>query len=418
VAPGEVRPQRLAVIGAGMVGLCTAWFLQEAGLQVTVLERTAVAAGASGGNAGWVTPAMVSPLPDPAILREGLRAVALRSSAVHLPMPPGPGLLAWLGGLTRNCTRRRWDAGLASLLPLSAHALSAYDELAANGVEAAVTSAPVVAAYARASQRAPLLAELTAAARAGGTGAPFEVLDGPAVQQAEPVLTGAARAAVRIGGQRYLDPGPFTRALADSVRQRGADIIEGTAVASVRDDGQGAVVTCGAGQTRYDAVVLATGAWLGQLARGCGVRIRIQSGRGYSFSVPVRQLPAGPVYLPAQRLACTPMPDGRLRVAGVMDFSRPETALDPSRVTRMASGLQVMLAGADTAARTDEWVGARPCTPDGLPVIGRTRSARVFVAGGHGMWGITLGPATGRLLASLVATGRTPPELRPFDPLR
>jgi D-amino-acid dehydrogenase len=401
-----------------MVGLCTAWFLQEHGLQVTVLERAAVAAGASHGNAGWVTPAMVSPLPDPAILREGLRAMALRSSAVHLPMPPGPGLLAFLGALTRNCTRRRWDAGLASLLPLSAHALSAYDELAAAGAGATVTSAPVLAAYTRASQRAPLLAELTAVARAGGNEAPFEVLDGPAVQQAEPVLTGAVRAAVRIGGQRYLDPVSFTRALADSVRQRGADVIEGAAVTSVHDDGHAAVVTGSAGPARYDAVVLATGAWLGELARACGVRTRIQSGRGYSFSVPVRQLPAGPVYLPAQRLACTPLPGGRLRVAGVMDFSRPEAALDPGRVTRMADGLRVMLSGADTSARADEWVGARPCTPDGLPVIGRTRSARIFAAGGHGMWGITLGPATGQLLAGLVATGRVPPELRPFDPLR
>jgi D-amino-acid dehydrogenase len=382
-----------------------------------------VAAGASHGNAGWITPAMVAPLPDPAILREGLRAVALRSSAVHLPVPPGPGLLAFLGGLARNCTRPRWEAGLASLLPLSAHALSAYDELSAGGVEATTTSAPVVAAYARASQRAPLLAELTGAARAGATGAPFEVLDGPAVQQAEPLLTGAARAAVRIHGQRYLDPASFTAALAASVRRRGADIIEGTAVLSVRDDGQAAVVTRdtgtgGPGPARYDAVVLATGAWLGQLARGSGVRTRVQSGRGYSFSVPVKQLPAGPVYLPAQRLACTPLPDGRLRVAGVMDFSSPEAALDPRRVARMASGAALMLAGAGTAARADEWVGARPCTPDGLPVIGRTRSPRVFTAGGHGMWGITLGPATGRLLASLIATGRVPPELGPFDPLR
>ena len=418
MANGGPRPQHVAVIGAGMVGLSTAWFLQEAGLAVTVLERSAVAAGASHGNAGWVTPAMVSPLPDPAILREGLRAVALRSSAVQVPVPPGPGLLAFLGRLTRNCTRRRWEAGLASLLPLSAHALGAFDALAQGGVKATVTSAPVVAAFARASQRAPLLAELTAVARAGGGDAPFEVLDGPAVQEAEPLLTGAARAAVRIGGQRYLDPAGFTAALADSVRQRGGDIAEGTAVTSVRGEGQAAVVTCGAAQTRYDAVVLATGAWLGQLARGSGVRIPVQSGRGYSFSVPVRQLPAGPVYLPAQRLACTPLPDGRLRVAGVMDFSRPEAALDSSLVARMASGLQVMLAGADTAARADEWVGARPVTPDGLPVIGRTRSPGIFVAGGHGMWGITLGPATGRLLASLITTGRVPPELGPFNPLR
>ena len=118
--------------------------------------------------------------------------------------------------------------------------------------------------------------------------------------------------------------------------------------------------------------------------------------------------PAGPVYLPAQRLACTPLPGGRLRVAGVMEFRPAGAALDHGRVARIADGLPALLAGVDPGAALH---------PDGLPVIGRTRSARIFVAGGHGMWGITLGPVTGRLLAGLV-TGRPAPELRPFDPLR
>ena len=165
-------------------------------------------------------------------------------------------------------------------------------------------------------------------------------------------------------------------------------------------------------------MVLATGAWRPGLARGTGVRVRVQPGRGYSFCVPARQLPAGPLYLPAQRLACTPMPGGGLRVAGVMEFQAPDAPLDRARPARMARELGELLVGVDPARRTREWVGARPCTPDGLPVIGPTRSPRIFVAGGHGMWGITLGPATGRLLAQTVLTGRLPPELAPFDPLR
>jgi D-amino-acid dehydrogenase len=413
------QPQHVAVIGAGMVGLCTAWFLQEHGLAVTVLERTAVAAGASAGNAGWITPALVSPLPDPALLREGLRAIAARSTAVHVPMPPDSALTAFLCRFIRNCTPGRRDAALTALGLLSGHALSSFDVLAAGGVLApTVAGQPVIAAYRSPAERAPIVAELVAFARQHRGGADFDLLDGPAVQHAEPVLTGAAGAAVRIHGQRYINPGPFVAALADSVRLRGGEICAGSAVTAVRDDGSGVAVTSGAGQARYDCAVLATGAWLGALARAGGVRIRVQSGRGYSFSVPMRQLPAGPVYLPAQRLACTPMPGGRMRVAGVMEFRPPEAAPDRDRIDRMADGLGMLLAGADSARRTEEWVGARPCTTDGLPVIGVTRSPRIFVAGGHGMWGITLGPATGQLLARSVATGRLAPELAPFDPLR
>jgi D-amino-acid dehydrogenase len=147
------------------------------------------------------------------------------------------------------------------------------------------------------------------------------------------------------------------------------------------------------------------------------VRSVVQAGRGYSFSVPVEHVPSGPVYFPAQRVACTPL-GGRLRVAGMMEFRRPEAPLDARRIRAIAEAARPLLRGADLDARQDEWVGSRPCTPDGLPLIGATRSPRVFVAGGHGMWGITLGPATGRLLAETIVTGERPAQLAPFDPLR
>ncbi|MFJ2306038.1 NAD(P)/FAD-dependent oxidoreductase [Streptomyces sp. NPDC087787] len=120
---------------------------------------------------------------------------------------------------------------------------------------------------------------------------------------------------------------------------------------------------------------------------------------------------------PAQRVACTPLGD-RLRVAGMMEFRKPEAPLDARRVHAMAEAARPLLRGADLDARRDEWVGSRPCTTDGLPLIGATRSPRVFAAGGHGMWGITLGPATGRLLAETIVTGELPAQLAPFDPLR
>nr|MDT0665597.1 FAD-dependent oxidoreductase [Micromonospora sp. DSM 115978] len=168
---------------------------------------------------------------------------------------------------------------------------------------------------------------------------------------------------------------------------------------------------------RYDAVVIANGAWLAGLARRFGVVTPVQAGRGYSLSVPVDTAPTGPVYFPAARLACTPL-DGRLRLAGTMEFRGPDAPPDRRRVDAMLAAARPLLRGVDFEAATPVWVGPRPCTPDGLPLIGRTTSPRVFVAGGHGMWGVTLGPITGRLLAEAVVSGRTPIELAPFDPLR
>ena len=108
----------------------------------------------------------------------------------------------------------------------------------------------------------------------------------------------------------------------------------------------------------------------------------------------------------------------RLRVAGMMEFRRPDAPLDPRRIDAIVAATRPMLSGADLDDRADEWVGSRPCTADGLPLVGATRSPRVFTAGGHGMWGVALGPLTGKLLAERIVTGVTPAELTPFDPLR
>jgi D-amino-acid dehydrogenase len=128
-------------------------------------------------------------------------------------------------------------------------------------------------------------------------------------------------------------------------------------------------------------------------------------------------MPGGPLYFPKQRVALTPL-GSRLRVAGMMEFRRPDDALDPRRISAIVEAVRPFLRGVDLDDRRNEWVGSRPVTPDGLPLLGGTASPRVFVAGGHGMWGIALGPITGMLMAQTVLKGETPPELAPFDPLR
>jgi D-amino-acid dehydrogenase len=177
------------------------------------------------------------------------------------------------------------------------------------------------------------------------------------------------------------------------------------------------VVSSNGDRQRHDAVVIATGAWLGELAGRFGVRVPVQAGRGYSFSVPVERMPRGPLYFPTQRVALTPL-GSRLRVAGMMEFRPPGDPLDPRRIAAIVDAVEPYLSGVDLDRRHNEWVGSRPCTPDGLPLVGRTASPRVFVAGGHGMWGIALGPITGQLLAEAVLKGESPPVLAPFDPLR
>ncbi|MFE1511807.1 NAD(P)/FAD-dependent oxidoreductase [Streptomyces sp. NPDC058726] len=412
------RPRAVAVVGAGMVGLSTAWFLQERGVDVTVYDRDAVAAGSSWGNAGWLTPGLATPLPEPAVLSYGVRAVLSPSSPVYVPPSADPRLLRFLAGFARNSTARRWLRAMRALVPLNSLSLAGFDLLTGGGVEARTLDAKsFLAAYRTAGERRVLLEELQQISAAGQS-MEFDVLDGDEAREVEPSLSDGIGAAIRLHGQRYIDPGHFVHALGDAVRARGGEIRERTEVTGVRDAATGVTVLTGDGRDRrFDAVVLATGAWLGRHARKFGVRSLVQAGRGYSFSVAVEHMPSGPVYFPGQRVACTPLGD-RLRVAGMMEFRKPEAPLDARRINAIAEAARPLLRGADLDARKDEWVGSRPCTTDGLPLIGATRSPRVHVAGGHGMWGITLGPATGLLLAEAMVTGERPAQLAPFDPLR
>jgi D-amino-acid dehydrogenase len=412
-------PNRVAVVGAGMVGLATAWFLQEHGVEVTVLDREGVAAGSSWGNAGWLTPGITTPLPEPAVLKYGVRAVLSPNSPVYVPPSANPSFLKFVAGFTRHSTAAHWRRSMGKLVPINRLALESFDLLKDGGVRAdTVEASSFLAAYRTADERRTLLEEIEHI-HAAGQSIEFDVLTGDEARATEPLLSDEVGAAIRLRGQRFVNPGLFVHALGDEVIARGGKLATGpgSEVLDIVETGRGVrVVTIGGGE-EFDAAVLATGAWMGRLARRFGVRSVVQAGRGYSFSVPVDRVPDGPVYLPTQRVACTPLGD-RLRVAGMMEFRSPEARLDQRRVKAIAAAARPFLRGADLDAREDEWVGSRPCTTDGLPLIGATRSPRVYAAGGHGMWGITLGPATGRLLADQIVSGRAPAELEPFSPTR
>ena len=409
---------RVAVIGGGMVGLSTAWFLQDRGVEVTVYERDHVAAGSSWGNAGWLTPALTVPLPEPAVLTYGVKAVLSPSSPVYVPVSADPSLIRFLSGFTRASTARRWRRSLRAYAPMSRRAFDSFDLLAKGGVESPMRDTDSFLACFTDSKAREHLAHELDEVRASGQDTSYDLIDGDEARRITPALSENVGAAIRIHGQRFINPPEYMAALAASVRERGGTIHEGVGVSEIRDDDAGVVLDLGGQTQRFDAVVAATGTWLGKLARPFGVRRVVQAGRGYSFTVPADVLPEHPVYLPDQRVACTPLGD-RLRVAGMMEFRRPEVPVDPRRIEAIVAAARPMFGpGVDFDDRRNEWVGSRPCTADGLPLIGPTRSPHVFAAGGHGMWGMVLGPLTGELIAETITTGRTPAELTPFDPLR
>lgn len=416
-------PEHVVVVGAGMVGLATAWCLQEEGVRVTVVDREGVAAGSSWGNAGWLAPALTLPLPDPAILGMGVKATLSPSSPVYVPFTTNRQLLTFLATFARHCTPGKWREAMAVFTEANHRALDAFDVLTDGGVaEPTRVADPFVAAFLSEHDRDGLVHEFEHVAEVGGR-TEYELVDGDALRSIEPALSEAVTHGVLLRGQRFINPGRFVRALADAVQARGGDVVSGVEVDSVDRVGDRIEVRPVKGDAiDADAVVIATGTWLGRLAKPHGVGTIVQAGRGYSFTVQPEVKPANPVYFPTQRVACTPIvdPDGPVgfRVAGMMEFRRPKAPPDRRRIQAIIDAASPLLRGVDWDARTDEWVGSRPCTADGLPLVGPTRTPGVHVAGGHGMWGIALGPLTGQLLAAQIARGESSSLLDKLDPLR
>ncbi|WP_113716123.1 NAD(P)/FAD-dependent oxidoreductase [Arthrobacter dokdonensis] len=414
-APGHV-----VVVGAGIVGLSAAWYLQEQGIRVTVLDRGGVASGSSWGNAGWLTPALTLPLSEPSVLRHGLKAMLDPASPLYIPFSADPSLLKFLAGFARNCTPGKWRAAMGVFAEVGHTGLDAFDEIAqASGAGAEPThpADPFLAGFAAVADRDALVKEFDVIRETGGS-VDYALISGEQLRELEPTLGAGVVAGIEIRGQRYINPPAFMDSLAGSVTARGAAITGAFNVVDVRDTGTGVEVIGSEGRSlTADAVVLATGAWLGALARKFGVKRVVQAGRGYSFTVVPEAMPSHPIYFPAQRVACTPL-GNRLRVAGMMEFRDVDAPLDPRRIEAIVAAAAPMFTGINWEGRAEEWVGARPCTTDGFPLIGASKSPRVHVAGGHGMWGIALGPLTGKMIAAGL-TGTTPPAImRHFDPLR
>jgi D-amino-acid dehydrogenase len=354
-----------------MVGLATAWFLQEHGVEVTVVDRDGVAAGSSWGNAGWLSPGMVIPLPEPSVLRYGLKS--LFDPGAALSVPPSLDLAMWkfLARFATRCTMSQWRRAMEGYLAVNRDALAAFDVLELAGVAAPTLSAPIMACFDEVEQADALRHEFDLIDSAGQA-VNLTELSGDAARVIAPQIGETVKLVVQINGQRYLDPGAFLQALADSVVARGGKLRTGFSVRTLRH-GPGGITVGGYGgdPERGNAVVVATGAWLNELARPLGVRLRVQAGRGYSFSVSTERPVANPIYFPASRIACTPYREG-LRIGGTMEFRSVDHPIVQARVDALMTSVRPLLQGVDWSSVRDVWVGPRPVSVDGLPLVGAT----------------------------------------------
>lgn len=415
---GAVTRDGVVVIGAGVVGVSAAWYLAEAGHSVTVVEQGDVGAGSSYGNAGLVVPSHSIPLAAPGVWWRGLKWMRDPDSPFYIRPRLDPHLVRWLWRFRGSCTAAHVRRALPLLRDLAYASLGLFRDLARlDGLDFGFHQAGALAVYRTPAGLAEGAHEATVLAAAG---IPARVLDGPGARAVEPALASDVVGGVHFADDAHLVPDRFVRGLARLAAARGVRFRTGTEVLGFRTAGSRVVaVETTRGDLEPSDVVLAAGAWSPGVARALGLRLPIEPAKGYSVTFARPQAgPRMPLICGEARVAITPM-DDTLRFAGTLELAGLDFSVNRRRVAALVRGARAYLATAEELRVLETWRGLRPCTPDGLPIVGRPgRLANVVLATGHAMIGVSLGPVTGVLVAQL-ATGERPMlDLTPLRPER
>lgn len=410
--------QQVIVVGAGIVGVATALFLQEDGHAVTLVDPKSPGSGTSSGNAGIISLASVQPTVTTATLKQLPAMLADPAAALRIRWRHLPTLAPWLiraALATRKATVERATTGIQALV---SRALQAHEVLVQRtGAGAFLRSKGwLKVALDRSAFDRFLANELPALDRFG---VPYEVLDRHALNALEPALGSQVRAGLWLTATREIShPQGYTEHLAACCLARGGRQERREVKGLAFEGGEVVGVLTTEGTIRGDAVIIAAGAFSRRLAAEAGHRVPLETERGYHLMLEHSQPPLGrPIHCLDHGFVLAPLDHGLRLTSGVElaslgaapDFAWPRRFLPAAR--RCLPNLN------DTVL--SEWQGFRPSLPDSLPVIGRSRRhANVYLAFGHQHLGLTLGPVTGRIVADLVA-GRAPGlDLAPYAPDR
>lgn len=409
---------RVLIIGGGVIGICSAYYLSTQGVPVTVLEKEEIAAGCSYGNAGLIVPSYAIPLAAPGVLTHSLKWLLDTASPFYIKPRLNLDLLLWLCRFAWACRRGPMHRAIPVLLALGRASAALLEELIAAG--------QLACGYQKKGwlllfdSQEGLREAINEADLLRRYGVASEALDRAGLRQILPNVTDKVVGGIFYQEDAHLIPDLFVQGVAVLAQRHGALLKTKTEVLGFETANRhitAVITTCGNFQP--DTVVLAAGAWSPLLARDLGLRLPIQAAKGYSLTVKAPSLsPPVPLYLAESKVAVTPLGD-RLRFSGTLELAGLDMTVNLRRVAAIRQATDRYLNGLSEVKPPEIWRGLRPVTPDGLPILGWSRHyENLIVATGHGMLGMTLGPITGKLVAQLVMEQKPDLDLRPLLPER
>lgn len=413
------KAKDIVVVGGGVIGLATGYYLAKAGHRVTIVERdNTLASGCSEGNAGMIVPSHFIPLAAPGVIMQGLKWMLNPKSPFFLRPRLDPDLARWIWLFFRHANAGHVKRSESLLRDLGLESRRLHAELAADEGFTLIERGLLMLCQTEKG----LHEEAEVAETANRIGIETEVFGADRLREFEPDATVHAKGGIWFKQDCHLTPLDFISALRSSLLKNGARFVSG----EVADFVQGAngiegVKTSSGTILKGDRVVLCGGIASLDLAGKIGLKMPMQGGKGYSFTIPnPRKKLRLCSLLKEGRVAVTPMGD-TLRVAGTMEICGTDTSISRPRLQGIIESFRRFYPDFEESdfEGITPWVGLRPCSPDGLPYLGPVPGHdRLIIATGHSMMGLSLAPVTGWLVEKLVSGEKSPIEISALAPKR
>ncbi len=409
--------KEVVIIGGGVIGLCTAWFLRQEGMQVTIIDKGDFSDGCSFGNAGMIVPSHFTPLASPGMIAKGLGWMFAKNSPFFIRPRLSGELMQWLWLFYKSSTKKH----VTECAPLlrdwheeSREMYAYWNQLPDFSFDFERKGILMLFQSAAAEKE-----EMEVATKAHGLGMEAVFVSPGKLKELEPGIAMNVRGAIHYPGDAHLSPDLFMTQMKGWLESNGVEFVPQLEVERLNDLGkEGCQLLCNRGKIlQAQHVVVATGAWAGKMMKSSGYTLPMQDGKGYSFTIQQPEhSPQIPALLHEARVAITPM-GSRLRISGTLEISGMDEIIRAHKVKSIVEAVPRYYHQLNIEPPEKVWFGYRPCSPDGMPYVGRLKeNSSVIVAAGHSMMGLSLAPATGRMIKDCLVGSSTPSRL--LYPLR
>ncbi len=395
--------EQVVVIGGGVIGAMCAWYLSDAGCQVTIVERDRFGAACSHGNCGYVSPSHILPLTRPGQIKLTLKELFKKDSTFAIKPRLNRDCLSWFWKFGRRCNEKHMLESAEGRHVLLQSSKTLYQQLVhEQGIDCEWKEVGILFVFDEekgfdAYQKTDDMLN----SRFGIRATPY---DSQKLIEIEPALKPGLGGAWHYEGDCHLRPDKLMSSLRVKLESRGVQFVEQSEVKKFACENGAAKAIVAGGQTIHaDKFVVATGAWTPFLNKHLGCRIPIEPGKGYSLTMPTpARMPRIPIIFENAHVAITPM-ESKYRIGSTMEFVGYDDTLNYKRLDLLKTAAQKYLHDPYCDPVEEEWFGWRPMTWDGKPIIDRSPAmSNVWVAAGHNMLGISLATGTGKLVRELM----------------